>query len=258
MYQPDAISTMTVGGIPYLFTANEGDAPDYDGFSEEDRIRDVTLDATAFPNAASLQEDFNLGRLNMTLANGDTDSDMDYDELYVYGARSFSVWNGLTGALVWDSGSEFEDVTAAIGLPLFNDDDGRSDNKGPEPEGIDTGLVDTQRFAFIGLERIDSFFVYDVTDPTVPELQAFVQSPPGDEAPEGVLFIDAADTPTGLPWLAITHEDSGTIALYQLTGTGTTSARPIPTLGRGGVTILAAVLMLLGLTVVRQRVRGQT
>lgn len=253
MYQPDAISTMTVGGVPYLFTANEGDARDYDGYSEEDRIRDVTLDPTVFPDAATLQDDANLGRLNMTLANGDTDDDLDYDELYVYGARSFSVWNGLTGALVWDSGSEFEEVTAAIGLPFFNDDDGRSDNKGPEPEGIATGFIDTQRFAFIGLERVDSFFVYDVTDPTAPRLQELVQSPAGDEAPEGVLFIDAADTPTGLPWLAITHEDSGTIALYQLTGNGITSARPIPTLGAGSLAMLCGLILLLGLVVVQRR-----
>lgn len=253
MYQPDAISTMTVGGVPYLFTANEGDARDYDGYSEEDRIGDVTLDPTAFPNAAMLQEDANLGRLNMTLANGDAGADGDYDELYVYGGRSFSVWNGLTGALVWDSGSEFEDVTSAIGLPFFNDDDGRSDNKGPEPEGITTGVVDTRRFAFVGLERIDSFFVYDVTDPTSPQLQELVQSPPGDEAPEGMLFIEAADTPTGLPWLAITHEDSGTIALYQLTGNGTTRATPIPTLPRGGLALLIGLLMLLGILGVRQR-----
>ena len=253
MYQPDALSTMTVGGIPYLFTANEGDARDYDGFSEEDRIDDVDLDPTAFPNAATLQEDANLGRLNMTLANGDESNDGDFDELYVYGARSFSVWNGLTGDLVWDSGSEFENVTAAIGLPFFNDDDGRSDNKGPEPEGIDTGIVDTQRFAFIGLERVDSFFVYDVTNPTAPQLQALVQSPPGDEAPEGVLFIDAVDTPTGLPWLAITHEDSGTIALYQLTGTGISQATPVSTLGPAGIALLSVLLALLGSVIVRQR-----
>jgi len=253
MYQPDAISTMTIGGVPYLFTANEGDARDYDGYSEEDRIGDVTLDPTAFPDAAILQSNANLGRLNMTLANGDADADNDYDQLYVYGGRSFSVWNGLTGALVWDSGSEFEDVTAALGLPFFNDDDGRSDNKGPEPEGIATGLVDNQRFAFIGLERVDSFFVYDVTDPTAPQLQELVPSPAGEEAPEGVLFIEAADTPTGLPWLAITHEDSGTVALYQLTGNGTTSARPIPTLDSGGLAVLVGLLMLLGFTAVRLR-----
>ncbi|MEM1081852.1 MAG: choice-of-anchor I family protein [Pseudomonadota bacterium] len=246
MYQPDSITSFTFGGVPYVLTANEGDARDYDGFSEEERLRDVALDATAFPNAATLQLDENLGRLNITTATGDDEPDGDLDEIYAYGARSFSVWNGLTGQLVWDSGSELEDVTAALGLPLFNDDDGRSDNKGPEPEGIDAGFVDTQRFAFIGLERVDGFFVYEVTDPTNPQLVRFVEAEDTDEAPEGVLFVEAADTPTGNPWLLLTFEDTGTIGLYELTGNGLTNSTPIPVLDAHGLALLIGVLLAFG------------
>ena len=68
-----------------LVTANEGDTRDYDGFSEEERIADITLDPTAFPNAATLQDDANLGRLLTTTANGDTDGDGDFDVLYSIG-----------------------------------------------------------------------------------------------------------------------------------------------------------------------------
>ena len=254
MYQPDSIVSFTVGGIPYVLTANEGDARDYDGFSEEQRLRDVTLDPTAFPNAATLQLDENLGRLNITTATGDDEPDGDLDEIYVYGARSFSVWNGLTGDLVWDSGSEMEDVTAALGLPLFNDDDGRSDNKGPEPEGIDAGFIDTQRFAFIGLERVDGFFAYDVTNPTAPELVDFFPAEATDEAPEGVLFVEAADTPTGTPWLLLTFEDTGTIGLYELTGNGLTSTQPIPVLDWKGLTLMIGILMMIGLIALRRAV----
>lgn len=254
MYQPDSIVSFTVGGIPYVLTANEGDARDYDGFSEEQRLRDVTLDPTAFPNAATLQLDENLGRLNITTATGDDEPDGDLDEIYAYGARSFSVWNGLTGDLVWDSGSEMEDVTAALGLPLFNDDDGRSDNKGPEPEGIDAGFIDTQRFAFIGLERVDGFFAYDVTNPTAPELVDFFPAEATDEAPEGVLFVEAADTPTGTPWLLLTFEDTGTIGLYELTGNGLTSTQPIPVLDWKGLTLMIGILMMVGLIALRRAV----
>ena len=35
MYQPDALAVFEVGGESYFITANEGDARDYDGFSEE-------------------------------------------------------------------------------------------------------------------------------------------------------------------------------------------------------------------------------
>ena len=252
MYQPDSIVSFTVGGIPYVLTANEGDARDYDGFSEEERLRDVVLDPTAFPNAATLQLDENLGRLNITTATGDDEPDGDLDEIYAYGARSFSVWNGLTGDLVWDSGSEMEDVTAALGLPLFNDDDGRSDNKGPEPEGIDAGFVDTQRFAFIGLERVDGFFAYDVSNPSAPELVDFFPAEATDEAPEGVLFVEAADTPTNTPWLLLTFEDTGTIGLYELRGNGLTSVAPIPVLDWKGLLLMIGILLGAGLITVRR------
>ena len=147
-----------------------------------------------------------------------------------------------------------EDVTAALGLPLFNDDDGRSDNKGPEPEGIDAGFIDTQRFAFIGLERVDGFFAYDVTNPTAPELVDFFPAEATDEAPEGVLFVEAADTPTGTPWLLLTFEDTGTIGLYELTGNGLTSTQPIPVLDWKGLTLMIGILMMIGLIALRRAV----
>ncbi|HCP17913.1 MAG TPA: alkaline phosphatase, partial [Alphaproteobacteria bacterium] len=88
MYQPDAISTYDVNGATYLVTANEGDAKDYDGFSEETRVAKLTLDQTMFPNADTLQKPENLGRLKTTTTMGDTDGDGDHDIIYAYGGRS--------------------------------------------------------------------------------------------------------------------------------------------------------------------------
>ncbi|MCA9957257.1 MAG: hypothetical protein KC434_21160, partial [Anaerolineales bacterium] len=102
MYLPDSIATYEAGGSVYLVTANEGDSRDYDGFSEEERVKDLTLDPTAFPFSDTLQLDENLGRLKVTNTLGDTDSDGDYDELYAFGARSFTIWDA-NGNLVWDS-----------------------------------------------------------------------------------------------------------------------------------------------------------
>jgi DNA-binding beta-propeller fold protein YncE len=151
MYQPDAIDYFNVGGAGYLITANEGDARDYDDFSEEFRVGDdeIPLDPTAFPDAEYLKDDALLGRLRITSANGDTDGDGDYDELYAYGARSFTIWDATTGALVYDSGNDLEQITAADPVfgALFNSDDeenafkNRSDDKGPEPEAVITGIV---------------------------------------------------------------------------------------------------------------------
>ena len=95
----------------------------------------MTLDAINFPNAAMLQRDNMLGRLKTTTALGDTDNDGRHEVIYAYGARSFSIWN-TRGDLVFDSGSDISDVTAAQAPAIFNSNgladsfDSRSDDKG--------------------------------------------------------------------------------------------------------------------------------
>lgn len=232
LYLPDAIASMTVEGSTYLLTANEGDSRDYDGFSEEERIADLTLDSEAFPNAAELQAESALGRLKVTNTLGDTDGDGDYDELYTYGTRSFSVWRA-NGTLLWDSGDEFERILAEQ-LPTefnsTNDENGsfddRSDDKGPEPEGITVGQIGDRTYAFIGLERIGGIMIYDVTNPTSPSFISYTNNrnfagdaeagTAGDLAPEGILFISAEDSPNGAPLLVVTNEVSGTTTLYSV------------------------------------------
>ncbi|MCB0015905.1 MAG: choice-of-anchor I family protein, partial [Anaerolineales bacterium] len=137
MYQPDAIAAFTIRGQQYLITANEGDARDYDGYSEEERVKDLELDPTAFPDADTLQEDENLGRLTVTTAQGDLDGDGDFDAIWSFGARSFSIWS-RQGNLVYDSGNALEQITAATLPDQFNSTndendsfDNRSDDKGP-------------------------------------------------------------------------------------------------------------------------------
>jgi len=103
-YQPDAIEYFTANGTGYIISANEGDSRDYDAFSEEVRVEDLTLDPTIYPDAATLQLEENLGRLNTTTANGDTDGDGDVDQIYAYGGRSFSIWS-TAGDLVYDRGN---------------------------------------------------------------------------------------------------------------------------------------------------------
>ena len=173
MFQPDTIAAYAVDDAVYLVTANEGDARDYEGYSEEARVEDLTLDATAFPNAADLQAEEAMGRLKTTLANGDTDGDGDVDEIYSFGARSFSIWDAA-GNLVFDSGDEIARITAAMFPDGFNASgenetfDERSDDKGSEPEALTLAEIDGRTYAFLGLERIGGIMVYDVTDPAAP------------------------------------------------------------------------------------------
>jgi 2',3'-cyclic-nucleotide 2'-phosphodiesterase/3'-nucleotidase/5'-nucleotidase len=233
MYMPDAIDTYEFGRRTYVVTANEGDARDYECFTEEERIRGLTLDPTAFPDAESLQENENLGRLNSTTSFPTADP---ATELYSYGARSFSIWDEA-GSLVFDSGDDFEQITAALLPDAFNsnnDDndsfDARSDDKGPEPEGIEIANVFSKTYALIGLERIGGIMVYDITTPRNPQFVQYINnrdfgadaetSEAGDLGPEGLTFIAASDSPNGKPLLVVGNEVSGTTTIFQIDGPG--------------------------------------
>ena len=256
MYQPDAIAAFEVKGRKYLITANEGDSRDYDAFGEESRVSALTLDPTAFPNAATLRANANLGRLTVTNTLGDTDGDGDFDQLYVLGARSFTIWNAATGAKVFDSGAELEQTLANLLPDDFNANheendsfDNRSDNKGPEPEGVAVGVVRGKPYAFIGLERIGGIMVYDISDPTAPLFVDYVNNrhfrddagepiptcaefdpadsddigdcirpnpAAGDLGPEGLEFVPAALSPTRKPLLVVGNEVSGTTTVYEI------------------------------------------
>ncbi|MBK6622431.1 MAG: hypothetical protein IPG32_16735 [Saprospirales bacterium] len=112
LYMPDAIECFEVGGVVYGISANEGDAREYDNLVEAQRLKDVDLDPTVFPDARFLQKEELLGRQNITTASGDTDGDGDYDEIYSFGGRSITIWDMTSGTPVWDSGSDFEVITA--------------------------------------------------------------------------------------------------------------------------------------------------
>ena len=229
MYQPDSIAWYQAGGADYIVTANEGDAR---GF-EEQRINDLELDATAFPNAAALQANDQLGRLEITNMLGDTDGDGDFDRLYSYGARSFSIFRADDLSLVYDSGSDFETITAERIPNAFNssndsndDFDSRSDAKGPEPEALAIGNIDGRNYAFIGLERVGGIMVYDITSPTAVRFIEYrldrdftadaESAAAGNLGPEGISFIPAGKSPNGLNMLAVANEVSGTTTLYAI------------------------------------------
>ncbi|MBP7420899.1 MAG: choice-of-anchor I family protein [Burkholderiaceae bacterium] len=169
-----------------------------------------------------------------------------YDALYAYGGRSFAIWDDA-GKLVWDSGAEIEKFLASDACKLgtqrqlpcktyFNTNhedasgiDNRSDNKGPEPEGVAVGTIGNKTFAFIGLERMGGVLVYDITTPTQPVRVDYLNTRDdwtnnptttptaiGDRGPEGLAFVPAAKSPNGKPLLLVGNEVSGTTAVLQL------------------------------------------
>jgi hypothetical protein len=178
------------------------------------------FDFTAYP----------LGRLTVTKALGDSDNDGEYEALYAYGARSFTIWDS-NGLVVFDSGDDFERISASIHGNAFNNNndenegDSRSANKGPEPEALTVGQVGDKTYAFIGMERLGGIFVYDVTNPYDAKFVDYVINRDlteggdliGDSAPEGMVFVDANTSPTGRALLIIGNEASGTVSVWQIT-----------------------------------------
>ena len=237
MYEPDGIANYIVDGVPYLITANEGDDRAYGDFEEKVRIKDASyiLDPK-FKHADLLKKDYVLGRLNVTNKSGDINGDGLIDEIYALGGRSFSVWNGSTGALAFDSGDDFERITA--NHPVFGatfnanaeaNGDGehaniykdRSDDKGPEPEGVTTASINGRQYAFITLERMSGVLTYDVTDPNAPQYAHYVNSrstnvgpATGDLGPEGIIYIHPEASPTDTALVVVANEHSATVSVY--------------------------------------------
>jgi hypothetical protein len=235
-------------------TANEGDGREYffdvadeaactvaggldfdeeDGclaFTDETRVEDLSL-AANFDYVDN--DDNDIGRLLVTTFKGATDDSTDgsgtYGELYTYGARSFTIWD-TNGLVVYDSGDDFERITASIFGPLFNNNndenegDTRSDAKGPEPEALALGEIDGRRYAFVGLERMGGVMAYDITNPYNVQFVSYFANRgvaegadiTGDLAPEGMSFVSAEDSPTGEPLLIVGNEVSGSVQIYQV------------------------------------------
>ncbi len=236
MYMPDTIAAYAADGQTYFVTANEGDTRD-----EDVRVKSLKLDPTAFPDAKELQKDANLGRLTVSPFDG-LNPDGTHAELYSYGTRSFSIWSE-DGTLVYDSGDDFERLFAQR-LPQYYDD-GRSDNKGPEPEGLALMSFGERTLAFIGFERslvsdpMAIIALYDITQPQRSTFLDFILSP-GDLAPEGLVTFSRG----GQHFLAVSSEGSDTTALFRI------HLVPEP----GTMALLFGALAALG--VVRRKPRG--
>ena len=260
LFMPDAIASYEVNGTTYLVTANEGDAREYEyevdgedvvAFIDESRIEDIELDPSIFTEA-DLQTDAKLGRLNITTALPDTNAAGEYQTLYSFGTRSFSIWNADDGSLVFDSGSQFETRLASLLPENFNSDnsennsfDSRSDAKGPEPEAVTIATYGGKIYALIGLERVGGLMIYDVTDPMNPEYITYstsrdfsvadfdediiegLQDTNDDVAvaailesviesgPESITFIKQGESTSANPLFVVSNESTGSITIYE-------------------------------------------
>lgn len=245
--QPDTVVAWTEGGVTWLATSNEGEKRDTGASADAVRVSELKLDAAAFPQSTpAITAKDRLGRLEVCAPLCDTDGDGDADRLVAFGGRGVTIWrfDGTTLTEHWDSGAECERIVAERTPGAFNADhekgpstDERSDAKGPEPEGLATGVVNGRRLLFVGLERCGGVVTWDITDPAAPRLVDYVNprdaavdlakdgdkdgvpddaARAGDLGPEGLVFIPADASPSRTPMLAVCNEVSGTLTLWEV------------------------------------------
>jgi hypothetical protein len=248
MYQPDAIAAYRSKGRDYLVTANEGDSREFEEARAGDLAATPGVKLPEYPGDI-LTSNSMLARLKVSKVDGFDPVSGTYGTLRSFGGRSFSIWTA-SARQVFDSGDAIECITAKVGKaadpvgPLFNTPDDekspdlRSDDRGPEPEGVAVGHYRGRTYAFIGLERQGGLMVYDVSDPRAPVFQQYINprdaradpkalcqrgvpelpacAAVGDLGPEGVLFIPAFKSPTHRPLVVTANETSGSTRIYEL------------------------------------------
>ena len=234
--------------------------------SSEDEDARVSSVGVAAPLTADDAANGALGRLKVTKMYPATyDGAADFTALYAYGARSITVWQEpsdsndtvVAAVLVSDTGDDLEQLVAEEMPTKFNADwststgtinalDARSTSKGPEPEGLTVGTVAGHTYAFVGLERVGGVAMVDISDPATPEIVDYLNTSnpsatggpnfvdvttgetglAGDVSPEGLAFIRASDSPTGRPMVVVSHELSGTTAMYEVGVFATAPTQP--------------------------------
>jgi DNA-binding beta-propeller fold protein YncE len=211
-------------------------------FTDEARGGDIVDLVDAFhPLKTALGDNDQLKRIKVVT---DKNQYLATDNITIFGGRSFSIWNEQA-ELVFDSGDDIAKKVFAIDSQNFNvtndnndpteTADNRSDDKGTEPEAVAVAEINGKHYAFIGLERQGGIIIYDVTIPSTPVYQSYINnrnfSQPvctlvdegncdngvynpvaGDLGPESIDYF----TRGGKHFIAVGNEVSGTTTVYQL------------------------------------------
>jgi hypothetical protein len=89
--------------------------------------------------------------------------------------------------------------------------------------------IEGNTYAFIGLERVGGVMVYNISNPQAASFVQYINPRDftvdaeddveivGDLGPESIVFIPAADSPSGEPLLLVSNEVSGTLAVFSVT-----------------------------------------
>ncbi len=231
-----------VGGDDEDATKYANELDDCISFTDEQRGKNIVdLVDAAHPLKAALDDNDQLKRIKIV---ADKESYSVEDNIVIFGGRSFSIWNEQA-ELVFDSGDDIAQKVYAIDNVNFNvtndnndpaeTADNRSDDKGTEPEAVEVAEINGKQYAFIGLERQGGIIVYDVTVPTAPVYQSYINNrdfseavctlvdegdcdngvynpAAGDLGPESIDYFTRA----GKHFIAVGNEVSGTTTVYEI------------------------------------------
>lgn len=114
------------------------------------------------------------------------------------GSRGFTFFD-TNGNVLYDAGNSVEHETIRLG----HYPDGRSENKGNEPENVETGIYGGERYLFVGSERSSVIPVYHVDGTGTGASPTLVQTLPAGVAPEGLLAIPSRNL-----FVAASEEDN--------------------------------------------------
>jgi hypothetical protein len=161
------------------------------------------------------------------------------------GTRSFTIWNSSNGTLtpVYDSDNTLEMFAAANDPETFNTNSGnlsrtdtRSDEKGPEPEAIAYASLGGRDYAFVGCERQNGIYAFDITDLTKVKVVGYFNTISSTQdsgaayiSPESIKFIHAGTNPSGKNLLVVGYEgtgSNGSVAVFEFAPVGLSSSTP--------------------------------
>lgn len=239
----DGVANFHKDGIEYLVMANEGSKRTFAQFDEVSSVAAVTLDFTAFPTRANLQESKNIGRLEISTVDADTDGDGDIDVLYAFGSRSFTIYDvSSTSGIVelFDSRAQIETIVASRNPVAHNaadkanqSFDSQSIKAGPTPEGVAVGEINGRHYAFVTLEQTGGVMMWELLDIDSPTFKAMGNTrdysvsinggnfaTAGDMGPGHVQFVPASSSPTETDLVIVSNEVSGTVSLFQVNEVG--------------------------------------
>ncbi|TPV94988.1 MAG: esterase-like activity of phytase family protein [Myxococcales bacterium FL481] len=131
------------------------------------------------------------------------------------GSRGFTVFN-TRGKVVYTSGNRAEHTAIRVG----HYPEGRSENKGNEPEAVEYGQFGSEKMLFVGSERASVIFVHTLNQRGKPRLKQVL---PAGVGPEGLLAIPERN----LLVVASEKDDRGdklrgSVSIYQLADGGPT------------------------------------